>query len=505
MARLSDKLAESLEVLQNLQERGYIAIRSKDLTRTHRERLVQNGFLQSVMKGWYIPTRPDETTGESTAWYASFWDFCASYLTVRFGKKWCLSPEQSLLIHVGNRNVPPQLLVRASKAQNTVTELLYGTSILDVQSALPLATDTINRDNLNILTLPSALIACSPNFYRQNPTEVRAALAMIRDASEILDRLLEGGHSSVAGRLTGAFRNIGRTRIADDIVRTMQAAGYSVRETDPFEAESPLVFTSSDRSPFVNRIRLMWQEMRVPIIKQFPPAPGLVKDKKAYLKQVEDTFVMDAYHSLSIEGYRVSQELIENVRKGKWNPDANQADRNQRDALAARGYWQAFQAVKKSLQNILKGHNPGSVADEDHGTWYREMFAPSVAAGLLRPADLAGYRNGQVYIRRSMHVPPSHEAVRDLMPVFFDLLKEESDPGVRVVLGHFVLVFIHPYIDGNGRIGRFLMNAMFAAGGWPWTIIPVEKRDLYMKALESASTLQEIKPFTKFLAGFVKR
>ncbi|MEN8217296.1 MAG: hypothetical protein ABFS56_13190 [Pseudomonadota bacterium] len=69
MAKPSEKLAESLNVLHNLQERGIVAIRSGDLTRTDRERLYQNGFLREVIKGWYIPSRPDEASGESTAWY----------------------------------------------------------------------------------------------------------------------------------------------------------------------------------------------------------------------------------------------------------------------------------------------------------------------------------------------------------------------------------------------------------------------------------------------------
>ncbi|MDZ7633123.1 MAG: Fic family protein [Bacteroidales bacterium] len=38
------------------------------------------------------------------------------------------------------------------------------------------------------------------------------------------------------------------------------------------------------------------------------------------------------------------------------------------------------------------------------------------------------------------------------MPVFFDLLKEEPEVSVRVVLGHFIFVYIHPYFDGNGRM-----------------------------------------------------
>ena len=62
-----------------------------------------------------------------------------------------------------------------------------------------------------------------------------------------------------------------------------------------------------------------------------------------------------------------------------------------------------------------------------------------------------------------MHVPLNRDAVRDALPAFFDLLREEAHPGVRVVLGHFVFVYIHPYMDGNGRIGRFLMNVMMAA------------------------------------------
>ena len=117
MANPHEKLAESLEVLRALQERGVVAVRSGDLTRTHRERLVKNGFLQEVMKGWYIPVHPDEVTGESTTWYASFWGFCAVYMKERFGTNWSLSPEQSLLLHVGNMTVPHQLLVRSPKAR----------------------------------------------------------------------------------------------------------------------------------------------------------------------------------------------------------------------------------------------------------------------------------------------------------------------------------------------------------------------------------------------------
>jgi Fic family protein len=68
------------------------------------------------------------------------------------------------------------------------------------------------------------------------------------------------------------------------------------------------------------------------------------------------------------------------------------------------------------------------------------------------------------------------------------------------VLGHFVFVFIHPYADGNGRIGRFLMNLMLASGGYEWTVIRVDRRKAYMSALEKASVRGDIADFTRFIA-----
>jgi len=504
MVAPSEKLARSLEALKSLQDRGVVAIRSSDLGRLDRERLVKNGFLQSVMKGWYIPSRPDEVAGESTAWYASFWGFCDSYLNGRFGTDWCLSPEQSLLLHAENRTVPHQLLVRSPKGDNKITSLPHDTSLLTVRYNMPDERDIEVTKGLNLYALIPALIECTPRLFQQNPTDIRAVLSVISDASEILAKLLEGGHTTIAGRLAGAFRNIGRDRIADNIVKTMRAADYDVRESDPFETKPPVILSGRERSPYVNRIRLMWHAMREPIIERFPEAPGIPEDIKTYMQHVEDMYVTDAYHSLSIEGYRVSVELIEQVRNQSWNPDKDEDDREQQNAMAARGYYQAFQAVKESITKVLKNKKPGSVADDDHSAWYRELFAPSITAGILQIADLAGYRNDQVYIRYSLHTPPKREAVRDLMPALFDLIKEENNPAVRVVLGHFMFVYIHPYMDGNGRMGRLLMNVMLAAGGYPWTIIPVEKRSVYMEALEAASTAGDIGPFTDLLATLVR-
>ena len=90
------------------------------------------------------------------------------------------------------------------------------------------------------------------------------------------------------------------------------------------------------------------------------------------------------------------------------------------------------------------------------------------------------------------------------MPVLFELLSDEPEASVRAVLGHFVFVYIHPYLDGNGRIARFLMNVMLAAGGYPWSVVPLESRSAYMTALEDASVRQEIEPFAMLLANLIE-
>jgi hypothetical protein len=401
--------------------------------------------------------------------------------------------------------VPQQLLVRSPLGKNNTVNLPFNTSLYDLKGSHPDKQSIEKKDGLQMYTVSASLINCSPGLFTSNPIDVRTALMLIRDASDVLGILLDNGHSAIAGRLVGAFRNIGRDRIANEILNAMQSAGYDVREVDPFADKINVGGTGRRESPYVLRIRMMWQAMRGVVIANFPKSPGLPKNKVQLLKHVAEVYVTDAYHSLSIEGYRVTPELIERVRSGSWNPDNESKDAGQRNALAARGYWLTYQAVMKSLEKILAGHNPGGVVENDHSTWYRELFSPSVLVGLLKARDLAGYRNGPVYIRNSMHVPLNRDAILDAMPELFNLLNQEESAAVRVVLGHFIFVYIHPYFDGNGRIGRFLMNAILIAGGYPWTVVPVVKRKQYMEALEQASVYQNIEPFTKFIATLVER
>jgi len=501
MATPNEKLASSLKILRNLQKGERRVFQSQELGRTHRERLVRNGFLQEVMKGWLISSGPSARDGDTTPWYASFWEFCARYCAERFGEEWFLSPEQSLLLHAENTVIPTQVIVSSPKGMNNKITLLFGTSLYDLkQPQMPPAADLVMRDGLRLFAPAAVLIRVPESFFENNSIETQVVLASFRYPSELLRRLLDGGHTVVAGRLAGAFRRIGRAEAADEIVTTMKAAGYDVRESDPFAERVP----AAPVAPVVGRMRAMWEAMRGSVLAMLPPSPGLPENKEAFMKFVDDIYRADAYHSLSIEGFSVSDALIERVQAGDWDPEHHHDDRHSRDALAARGYWQAFQIVKQDVRNVIAGANPGHLVLTTHRDWYRELFQPCVAAGLIAPGALAGYRTDAVYLRTSRYVPPRWEAVRDAMPALFDLLEHEPEPAVRAVLGHWLFGFIHPYPDGNGRMARFLMNAMLASGGYPWTVVRVEDRTAYLAALDRASIDMDIGPFAAFLAERVR-
>jgi fido (protein-threonine AMPylation protein) len=495
------KLAAALRALQKLQDKHHGVIESKDLNEEQRELLVRTGFLKTVLKGWFICGNPRDLPGDTTAWYASYWSFLSGYLTKRFGKRYCLNPEASLLLHSGNTAVPRQVAVVTRQGGTQVVKLPFDTSVLVYPDDKRVPKSRTDIRGLQAWPVAEALCLVGPQFFVQHPREAEIALAMVRDPSELLTTLLAGeGMPTAASRLAGALAFVGRTQDATAIVSTMKAANVYVQAKNPFELEQPSLMPSRERSPYVLRLRSMWSSWRQKVIDNFPIAPGRVEDIETYVHQVEERYRSDAYNSLSIEGYQVTAELIERVAKNGWDPRNNEEDKTSRDAMAARGYFQAFGAVKATIRCILAGRNPGDVLKTDHRDWYSELFSPAVAAGILKRHQLAGYRTGPIFIRNSMHTPLPRDALLDSMEELFRLIAEEREASVRAVLGHHLFVFIHPYFDGNGRIGRFIMNALLASGGYPWTVVRVTRRQKYMEALEAASVQGDIVPLTRFLA-----
>jgi hypothetical protein len=497
------RMVTALKLLKKLQDKHSGVVESADLPEESRSLLVTTGFLRQVSKGWYVCSNPKDAQGDSTSWYASFWAFLSGYLRKRFGKRYCLNPEASLLLQTGGTVIPPQVTAVTRESGNSVLTLPFNTSLLMYQDERRVPRSRVEVQGLQVLPLPEALCRVQPRFFVSNPREIEIALAQIRDVSELLTTLLaDDGLPTSAGRLAGAMAQAGRQGEADRIVNTMGKAGFKVSVTNPYAdipGFAPTIGVTRDRSPYVLRLKSMWAGWREDVLSIFPSAPGLSVDPEGYLNQVQDRYVADAYNSLSIEGYQVSDALIERVARNGWNPDDNPEDTASKDAMAARGYYQAFQGVKQTINDVLGGENVIDAVKRAHHEWHGELFAPAVALGIVKKHELAGYRTGPVFIRNSQHTPLPREAILDSMEALFDLLGNEPAPAVRAVLGHHLFVFIHPYFDGNGRLGRFLMNVMLASGGYPWTVIRMTSRKRYMEALEDASVKGNIKPFAQFV------
>src|SRR5882762_3358298 len=219
MATANEKLSESLHALKALEEGGRRVFRSDDLSRVHRERLVANGLVQEVMRGWLISSSPSARDGDSTPWYASFWEFCARYCNDRFGDEWHLSPEQSLLLHGERTVVPAQVVVNSPKGANNTINLLFGTSLYDLKaSEMPAGSDLAVRDGLRLFSPVAALVRVPESLFARNPIEVQVVLGSLADASDLLRLLLNGGHSAKAGYLARAFRETGRPKLAGEII-----------------------------------------------------------------------------------------------------------------------------------------------------------------------------------------------------------------------------------------------------------------------------------------------
>jgi len=491
-------LADALDRAHSVAQKGIV--RSTDIRRADRTNLQQHGYLSSIIKGWYFLSSPSTRSGESTAWYASFWDFISIYLGTRFGQRYHLSAVNSLDVHLCTNTIPHQIIAVSSQGGKTLLNLPHDTSLLTYESPHNFFNHAVEVNGLQVMPLDMALCCAPTIFFQQNPALAEIALRTLPSFTDLLRRLLSDAKISAAQRLAGAYESIGLPHNASEIVRSMQAAGHKCTPENPFTtAPPPQLSLDPAISPQTAKIATLFSSMHSVTKNESSLLMSNKQPEKTALQHIDDAYEQDAYHSLSIEGYQVTPELIHRIRSGEWNPDHNPEDQQERNALAAKGYLDAFQAVKKTVATLLNGAPPIETILQQYGQWYTALFAPSVQAGILEPQHLAGFRNTRVFICGSRHIPPAPQTLKDSMQMFFDQLKAHEDPATRAILGHFIFTYIHPYMDGNGRMARFLMNAILTSAGLPWTIIRVTRRVEYMQALEAASCKGDIKPFTRFI------
>lgn len=200
------------------------------------------------------------------------------------------------------------------------------------------------------------------------------------------------------------------------------------------------------------------------------------------------------YHSNAIEGSTLTrQETLVVLRHGMTVGGKPLAEH-----LAALNHQAAIGLVEQLATQ------PSPPGEQDILALHR-LVLRSIDAG-------AGvYRQSQVYIAGSAYVPPPASAALGRMAEYAAWLARTAEtpdgegrlhPVVRAAHAHFWLVDIHPFVDGNGRVARLLMNLLLLQAGYPIAVLRAEDRLAYYRALESAHEGQ-LDPFLQLVAEAV--
>src|SRR5258708_33965193 len=107
--------------------------------------------------------------------------------------------------------------------------------------------------------------------------------------------------------------------------------------------------------------------------------------------------------------------------------------------MAAKGYWDAFQEVRKSVARVLDGEDAAAIVEAEHLNWYRAMFQPSLAAGIVQTQNLAGHRPQFVGPRGRAPSPAQCAAVAYRVGDFLDGRRHAGGPQVRALTANCIV------------------------------------------------------------------
>jgi Fic family protein len=115
------------------------------------------------------------------------------------------------------------------------------------------------------------------------------------------------------------------------------------------------------------------------------------------------------------------------------------------------------------------------------------------------------FRDSEVYITGSSFIPPSPKDLPNLIKKFIinfnKISKENIHPVILSAFAHIELVNIHPFIDGNGRTARLLLNLILINNGYQLLIIPPVLRHQYIDCLEKVHIYKNKNYFYEFIAN----
>ena len=218
-----------------------------------------------------------------------------------------------------------------------------------------------------------------------------------------------------------------------------------------------------------------------------------ISDTNPYLRRAKrDAYYAHIYHSNGIEGNTL------NLRETRYIIETRLAipGKSLIEHQEVLGLHLALQYVNSTLVNRL-----GSITREDILEIHRRFF------GYVDPVQAGQLRTHQVYV--GSFVPPPADDVPDYLDDFIKWLNSLEDTrdlhAIKLAaIAHYKFVFIHPFIDGNGRTGRLLMNLILMRSGFPPVIIRKSDRLIYYSHLDQAND-GDIRPLIRFIAKCTER
>lgn len=211
---------------------------------------------------------------------------------------------------------------------------------------------------------------------------------------------------------------------------------------------------------------------------------------KAALEQLKERFVVEwTYNSNAIEGNTLTLSetrlILERglTVKGKSLREHFEAV-NHKDAI-------------EYLENVIRSKEP--ITEE----MIREIHAKILKG--INDTESGVYRSVRVRILGAVFTPPDPVKIVKLMSELVNWISSEgTNPLDLAALAHYKLVHIHPFVDGNGRTSRLLMNLILMRSGFPPAIVLNAERKKYYDRLKKADMGDE-KPFVDFIAQSVER
>lgn len=424
----------------------------------------------------------------------------------------------------GDTTIPATLRVRhAASGSKHRLEVTEGFEIMLVPGDIPadgsqgVGADSPMRVQIGGVELPVSspartLVSLTVGDVREHRDLVLVWLRSLVVAQPALEAAYSANPRHVLmARMGHLARDLGNDRLADQIERVLSAHHRHHKSRTDTGVGGEIVVPAymrarpSTRDPGLDRLQARLSRAAEVVSALVDEAERGIRPmpEPAILRVARSAKLEDTYHSTTIEGYRITREEVRAVLEGV--PYEGRTPDEITRLMALEGYSQAFDRTLVMIRESFGRGGPqlseGMIFDLHLALW-----DPSIDAGIVSTHDMRGWRESPVFIRRSLHVPPGPEKVGRYMAQFIDQTNDfDVGPITRAVLTHWGFVHIHPFMDGNGRLARLLMNYMLASSGLPWTTIRAEERPTYFSALERAHVEDDLASLAAFLRDDIVR